>query len=841
MSVILCQSIDSILIIRYKPFIMRFYKPICFLVAASLALSSCGLFPTRTVQEATGTSPAEAVIHTLSGETASATPTRRPTETPTPLPAARIEQGERALFIGDRDRALREHQTALDRSTNPDEKAAALLGLSRTYYESGNYSLALSTLRRLTADYPDSPSIAAAYFLFGQVYEATYQYALAAGAYGEYLARKPEPLGNYVRHKQAENLSLAGDYQSAVDVLQAAVDAQPGEDILALQIALGRNYAALGDYASAIHIYLAVYEATDNAYTRAQMNFLAGQAYLALGEYEQAYARFQDSVNNYPQAYDSYSGLVALIQAGVSVDEYQRGLVDYYAGEYGYAIDAFRRYLNQDPAHDGSAHHYIALSHRALDNVEGAVQEWQRMLEDHPGEETWYAAWEELAYTQWAYQENYRAASDTLLRFVSEYPTSAYAPGFLYEAARIMERDGRLSEAAATWTRLIDEYPGAEVTLQGILLAGITHYRLGNYKDAETSFQRRLLLSTDPFDQAASYLWIGKAKAAQGDQGGARSVWQIAAQVDPTGYYSERAAELLEGAGPFSNGQASLAAVDWEAERKKAETWVRGTFDLPPETDLSSPGNLTARSEYQRALAFHELGLYRSASQELDTLQERLSNDPAALTRLLKVMLDLGYYRQAIFTSRQILDLAGLDDAETLYAPAYFNLIRFGTYFQEQVLEAAEREKLDPFLLFSVIRQESMFDGHAGSTAGAAGLMQLMPATGAEVADRLNWPPDYRDSDLLLPLVNIRLGSSYLASLLNLFDGDLYAALAAYNGGPGNAIYWHDLAGDDPDLFLEVVRFEETRTYIRQIYTFWKIYQRFYGGEPPVPFSVKSE
>jgi soluble lytic murein transglycosylase len=68
-----------------------------------------------------------------------------------------------------------------------------------------------------------------------------------------------------------------------------------------------------------------------------------------------------------------------------------------------------------------------------------------------------------------------------------------------------------------------------------------------------------------------------------------------------------------------------------------------------------------------------------------------------------------------------------------------------------------------------------------------------------------------------------------MASNRDLLDGDLYAALAAYNAGPGNAAAWHDLAGGDPDLYLEVVRFQETRNYIRLIYEIYTIYRKLYS------------
>ena len=81
-------------------------------------------------------------------------------------------------------------------------------------------------------------------------------------------------------------------------------------------------------------------------------------------------------------------------------------------------------------------------------------------------------------------------------------------------------------------------------------------------------------------------------------------------------------------------------------------------------------------------------------------------------------------------------------------------------------------------------------------------------------------------------MVNLRFGVDYLNTQRQLFDGNLYAALAAYNGGPGNAIKWLELAPDDPDLFLEVIRYAETRNYIRGVYEIFAIYRYLYDRTP---------
>ena len=110
--------------------------------------------------------------------------------------------------------------------------------------------------------------------------------------------------------------------------------------------------------------------------------------------------------------------------------------------------------------------------------------------------------------------------------------------------------------------------------------------------------------------------------------------------------------------------------------------------------------------------------------------------------------------------------------------------------------------------------------------------MQIMPATAEDILSKGVWPADYSVDDLYRPVVNINLGVDYLDSLRQYFDGDLYLTLAAYNAGPGNAQIWHNLAGDDPDLFLEIIRFEETRNYIKGVYEVFSIYKLLYDRSP---------
>ncbi|NMC15115.1 MAG: lytic transglycosylase domain-containing protein, partial [Chloroflexi bacterium] len=182
--------------------------------------------------------------------------------------------------------------------------------------------------------------------------------------------------------------------------------------------------------------------------------------------------------------------------------------------------------------------------------------------------------------------------------------------------------------------------------------------------------------------------------------------------------------------------------------------------------------------------------------QEFESLRIDNRLDVVNSFRLLKAFLDYGFYASAIETSQTIATLAGYSDialAENL--PAYFSYVYYGTYYLPWVQEAADTYGVPVLVLFSLIHQESRFQPFAQSSAGAQGLLQLMPQTAETIATEINYPPNFSTEDLGVPLYNLTLGANYLARQYFVFDGDPYAALAAYNSGPGNAREWQEIAG----------------------------------------------
>lgn len=762
------------------------------------------------------------------------TPTHTPTPTATPLPTTepvvRIDTGDQALFFGDYDLAREQYHAAYNDSDDGAIKAAALWGTGRTELADGRYPEAINALNSLINSYPDSTYAARAPFLMGRAYDGLEQYQQAAESYNTYSTRIPGVLDAYVQDYRGDALYATGDYTGAQKAYDAAFSAARLDDGMDVQIKIAESRAAFGDYAGALSLYDEIFARTTNDYIKAQMDYYAGNAHIKLGQTEEANTRYLHAVESYPLSNYSYLALVALVDAGVEVNDLDRALVDYYAAQYDVALVALDRYLATNPVNDGTPHYYRALILRDLQRTEEAAQEFGDFIKNSPEHPRVVEAWEEKGFLEWAALNNYEAGIKTYLDFVATYPASPSAADFLMSAARATERNGKLEEAAATWERVADEYSGSENVSLALFLAGIARYRLNDQAKAATTFQRSLSFSVKPEDKARAYLWIGKLQQQAGDSASAEASWQQAQSIDPAGYYGLRASDLLLGRAPFEPAASTNLTPDLEQERKDAESWVRVTFGLPPETDLSGPGELAQDPRFVRGTELWELGMYIQARDEFESLRETVAIDPVLSFRLANHLLEIGLYRSAVFAAREVLNRAGLESqSASLAAPAYFNHIRYGLYYHDLVIADAQRYELDPLFVFSVIRQESLFEGFVSSGAGAHGLMQVIPATGDQIAVDLGWPPAYETSDLYRPFVSVRFGTYYLDKNRDLLDGNFYGGLAAYNAGPGNALAWRDLAGNDPDLLVEVIRFQETRNYIRLIYEIFSTYRNLYS------------
>ncbi|GAB4262132.1 MAG: hypothetical protein Kow00122_18640 [Thermoleophilia bacterium] len=189
-----------------------------------------------------------------------------------------------------------------------------------------------------------------------------------------------------------------------------------------------------------------------------------------------------------------------------------------------------------------------------------------------------------------------------------------------------------------------------------------------------------------------------------------------------------------------------------------------------------------------------------------------------------------GQHRRAFVTLLAVTALvSGLGLWSRSGLPAGLSHRLYPVHYRREIVAAADRYGLDPYLVAAVVKAESNFDPEAVSRAGAVGLMQLMPATAAWIVQQSDWTgvtnPDLRD-----PEHNLALGTYYLAYLLKKFGGDEAAALAAYNAGQGVVSAWLAVpaAGDawrpPATLRSEDIPFPETRRFVARVERFRTIY-----------------
>jgi len=235
---------------------------------------------------------------------------------------------------------------------------------------------------------------------------------------------------------------------------------------------------------------------------------------------------------------------------------------------------------------------------------------------------------------------------------------------------------------------------------------------------------------------------------------------------------------------------------------------------------------------FQRGKELLAVGLREDASLEFRQLIWRFWNDPVPLYQLSMFLRDHDLYQLSILCADRVLTLSR---ASIQQAPLFLQRLIYPVYFADLVITEAAKRGFDPLLFLCLIRQESMFEHYAFSSAQARGLTQVMPATGRYIAESLG-RANFQNQDLYKPYVSIEFGAWYLASQLRYFDNDILLALAAYNAGPGNVDSWlSDDTKYDIDLFVEDIPFLQTETYVKKLYQYYEVYKAIYGADSSTP------
>ncbi len=448
--------------------------------------------------------------------TPSPTPSATPPPTPTPIPPARIALGDAALYDGDWSRAAAEYQAVLDESDEEALRAAAQLGLGRARLYDGDAAGAMADFQAFIDTYANTPHVADAQFGLGEAHNAAGQWADAITAYQAYLDLRPGAIDSYVQASIAQAALQVPDYPRAIAALEAAIAAPRTGSVHDLREQLADAHLANGDPEAALAEYDLVFQETVQNWRKARVEVRSGQILYQTGQVEAAYERFQHALNNYPEAASTFDGLLTLVNDGVPVDELQRGLANYYAGNYEPALAALTRYREAyaandpatDAAGDGTALYHLGRTYAALEQTAQAIAAWRELVETYPGDRFWTDAYFQIAFIQ-----PYPDDVETFEAFAAAAPDAPEAPDALFRAARLHERNDDLAGAEALWRRIAEEFPEATQAADAANQAGLVLYRAGDYASAAERFELAATLGTDPYEHARAWLWQGTTRA----------------------------------------------------------------------------------------------------------------------------------------------------------------------------------------------------------------------------------------------------------------------------------------------------------------------------------------
>jgi soluble lytic murein transglycosylase len=353
----------------------------------------------------------------------------------------------------------------------------------------------------------------------------------------------------------------------------------------------------------------------------------------------------------------------------------------------------------------------------------------------------------------------------------------------LYLAGLLWDGEGETDRARALFEEVVRSASGTSYANAALWSFGWAAFRAGRIDEAKASFERLLEHDADGIAALRTRYWLARTQERAGVGGAAESFAAIAREF-PFSYYGWRARLRVEAV----SASEPAAAIPL------------GPVTLGP-ADMARPRILL------------EAGLETEARRELDRLHPRAESlgDRLALSNLYANSGD--FHR----SQRLIVD----EYAESLARgpiPSQLELwwhawpAPFGDGMRRATSNGA---MIEPELVYALMREESGYRPAVVSIAGARGLLQIMPETGERLAADVALA-EFTADDLFLPDVNLRLGSHYLSTLLERFDGQKSAAIASYNAGPVAVSRWLDPALED-DEWVESIPYDQTRTYVKRV------------------------
>jgi len=391
-------------------------------------------------------------------------------------------------------------------------------------------------------------------------------------------------------------------------------------------------------------------------------------------------------------------------------------------------------------------------------------------------------------------------------RHVQLYPLHGRTQDILWYRAWQKEEAGKFEEARRLYKEIFRSRKKSSNADGACFRYALSFYRESKFTEALDAFDVFLDRYPDSPLAVGGRYWKAKCFFSLNKNDKAKEACGAIINTNPSDYYAFRARELTLLIGDSLPGLQVDTAV--------SEERVRWWLDSVSQKDSADTVTAADSARFYMGSSLAAAGMARHARIMLQQIESSYGKNllmQYTLANLYRVFGD----PTASFRVARRLSWRIPEEARSCM-PAQVYALLFPRYFTESIRREAEKNGIEPELVISVIRQESVFDPVIVSPAGAIGLMQIMPYTGEEIARDLK--QTFVLDSLYDPAVNIRFGAYYLKKLLNQFKGNSILAVAGYNGGPHNAKKWNAQNSDDGfDMFVEDIGFSETRTYVKKV------------------------
>lgn len=485
-------------------------------------------------------------------------------------------------------------------------------------------------------------------------------------------------------------------------------------------------------------------------------------------------------------------------------DRLHCGLVHYYHGSWKSAIDELTPLTTTSNLKlRGRARYYMAQSYQGRKWYNTAMKQYNAVI--ILGDKTDY-----LTRAHYQIAQCYRkkgsltTAVNRLESFVKRYPWSKLVDEALYDIAQIHEKQENSTLALKAYSRLIDVAPGGEYADWAAWRIGWKRFDQKQYEESYKAFEG--LKENFPGNRYAmgAHFWMAKIRERQNKPELARKIYTEVAKARYW-YYSARAKAIL-----------GITASELEPK------------DVP---DAELPSQEACPDHLSKLM---KLKLYEDAIYQVKRYIEKTPNAAKeCFYALITCYENLSMYGKA----REVVEKALVSPSFEKQASSELAKLRrllYPLHYERLVKKYAKEYNVETALIFAMILEESRYRRDAISWAGAIGLMQIMPATGRELARQLNIRR-FRSSMLKDPEINIRMGTKYIGYLNSIFDGNAMLVSGAYNGGPGRMQRWLDSKNiKDLDEFVEKITIRETRLHIKKVINSYDNYVEIYG-QPEIP------